>query len=468
MKYTYKNKHLIFIFFIFILLSLVISLGHVDRWVLSEQIAMAENFEKNGTFYPNLLHKNISGVSVYPPGIAFISFLLLKLNLNSYIFEILLLSSVGFIVLFFVIQKKLVSQFFKVEISNNELLIYIILISTLLPRWYDYSLQLKPELFAFTLGLLWLLIIKNIDKNSYVSHLVMGIIFTLPIIFKQQYLSFIAGYIFYSFFNLSKKNIFTSIGIVLSFIFSFKIFNFDNVFYWSFEVLSDDGLNSILIILSEHYLILLRLTFFICFCFLIEIKLNINKYLLKGSLIKSIKGNPLISIMFFSFIANYLSFFKNGGTGGNIETALVFLTPLFMIIFQKINLRFLILFAFIGTLSLLPKAFTSIEDYINMLNFKNSINKLEVKPNVKIVTDSNSYYASRFLLEEYDVENYFTLSLLAEKSNTPKLLNYYEENLLESEFILLIENSLSNRIFISDLDLEILYEDKSSIAAKNY
>lgn len=106
MKYTYKNKLLIFIFFIFILLSLVISLGHVDRWVLSEQIAMAENFEKSGTFYPNLLHKNISGVSVYPPGIAFISFLLLKLNLNTYIFEILLLSSVGFIVLFFCNSKK--------------------------------------------------------------------------------------------------------------------------------------------------------------------------------------------------------------------------------------------------------------------------------------------------------------------------------------------------------------------------
>ena len=81
----------IFLFSIFILLSFAISLGHVDRWILSEQIAMAENMTKNDSLYPNLLKEDFSGVSVYPPGVAYLSLLLLTVNIDNFIFEVLLL-----------------------------------------------------------------------------------------------------------------------------------------------------------------------------------------------------------------------------------------------------------------------------------------------------------------------------------------------------------------------------------------
>ena len=103
-----------------------------------------------------------------------------------------------------------------------------------------------------------------------------------------------------------------------------------------------------------------------------------------------------------------------------------------------------------------------------MLNFKNSINTLELKNNIKIVTDSNSYFASRILLDDYQIQNYWTFSLLDEPVFKPNLFKYHNDNLLNVDFILLIEQSHPNRLFISDLDLNILYENKSGIIATNY
>ena len=75
MKYKIENQLIstIFpklVFILFFSLSVMISLGNIDRWILSEPIAMAENYLISNSFYPQLNQENISGVSVYPPGLA--------------------------------------------------------------------------------------------------------------------------------------------------------------------------------------------------------------------------------------------------------------------------------------------------------------------------------------------------------------------------------------------------------------
>ena len=71
----------------------MISLGHVDRWILAEQIAMAENYLTNKSFYPLTNQENTID-SVYPPGLAIFSLLFLEIGFGTYIFEILLVISI--------------------------------------------------------------------------------------------------------------------------------------------------------------------------------------------------------------------------------------------------------------------------------------------------------------------------------------------------------------------------------------
>ena len=194
----FNNKRFpLWVFGFFFIFSVMISLGHVDRWILAEQIAMAENYLTNKSFYPLTNQENITGVSVYPPGLAIFSLLFLEIGFGTYIFEILLVISILFLILYFFIQKRLFEEIFNLSITSNEIMLYIILVTTLLPRWYDYSLQLKPSIIAQVIGfsILYCFLKLKSNKNILIP-LLLGVLFSIPIIFKQQYISFIIGFIF--------------------------------------------------------------------------------------------------------------------------------------------------------------------------------------------------------------------------------------------------------------------------------
>ena len=461
-----KSPFLVFIFFF--IFSVMISLGHVDRWILAEQIAMAENYLTNNSFYPLINQENITGVSVYPPGLAILSLFVLQIGLGNYIFEVLLIISNLVLILFFFIQKRLFEEIFNLSINREELLVYIILLTTLLPRWYDYSLQLKPSIIAQTLGFIILYsFLKLKSDNNILYPLLLGILFSLPIIFKQQYISFIIGFIFYTLFKRDLKNLIFSLGSIIALFSLIFIPDFEGIRFWNYEILKDDGVTSLLIIFSEHYLVFLRFIFFIGFAILIGVKFKVQNQFSSKYLFNKFIENPLFSIIFFSFFAVYLGLYKAGGNDGNIDGGIIFLTPFIFLVFKKIEFKYLLLFSFVSVFSLLPKAYLSIEEYVNMVEFKNNIERINIEENTKLVTDSNSYYASRVITNKDQLDNFHTHSLIIPGRGSPNLEFYIKDKLFNVDYIMFIEQSRANRLIIQELSLKVIYENNSGIIASN-
>ena len=454
------------IFSIFSIFSILISLGHIDRWVVSEQVAMAENFIINNSFFPSPDQESIKGVSVYPPGLAIFSLVLLKLGLENYIFEILLASSIIFIFIFFLIYKFLYQEIFNYKVNNDDFLIYIILITTLLPRWYDYSLQLKPSILGQIFGLtILLLFIKNKKKNMIIYSFFLGFLYSLPIIFKQQYIAFIIGFTLFCLFSRSLKSIFFCLGSFLSLTILLTTLNLENLQYWNYEIFKDDGTTDLLLIFSEHYLVLLRMIFLVGFSLLAgfkfseKIKVNINYIKQKCA------ENPIYFVSVSSFFAIYLGLYKAGGNDGNIEGGLIFLIPLFFYIFQNLNIRYLILFAFISVFSLLPKVYYSVQEYVNMNEFKEIVEILDIPSDIKIVIDSNTYYASRVIETKDSVDNYWSYSYTIPGRGSPNLETYIKDKLDDQKFVLIIESTELNRSLVTTLGLNLIFENNSGIIA---
>ena len=465
----FNNKRFpLWVFGFFFIFSVMISLGHVDRWILAEQIAMAENYLTNKSFYPLTNQENITGVSVYPPGLAIFSLLFLEIGFGTYIFEILLVISILFLILYFFIQKRLFEEVFNLSITSNEIMLYIILVTTLLPRWYDYSLQLKPSIIAQVIGfsILYCFLKLKSNKNILIP-LLLGVLFSIPIIFKQQYISFIIGFIFYSLFKRNLKNLLFSIGSVISLFSIVFIPDFEGIRFWTYEILRDDGVTPLLIIFSEHYLVFLRFFFFLGFCIFIGVNFKNQKEYSIKFLFNKVIENPLFSIIFFSFFAVYLGLYKAGGNDGNIDGGILFLTPFIFLIFKKIEFKYLVFFSFISVFSLLPKAYISVEEYISMVEFKNNIEKINIVKNMKLVTDSNSYYASRVITNKEELDNFHTYSLTMPGRGSPNLEIYFEDKLSNIDFVLFIEQTKKNRVIIENLNLQVIYENNSGIIASN-
>lgn len=457
------KKYLILLLFIF---SLIISLGHVDRWVVSEYVAMAENFLENGTFYPENNQQNVKGVSVYTPGLAYVALLFLNLGFIDFIFEFIICFSVLFLFLFIEIQRKITEDLFKISISRTDSFIYLSLLIILLPRWFDYTLQFKPSIIAQTLGFFILYSFLGLKDNSNIFiYVFLGYLYSIPIIFKQQYVSFIIGFLFFTFFNRNIKNIvfsLSSISGLLSFYFHPEL---DQIQYWNYEIFSDDGFTSPLLILSEHYLVILRLFFLVGFVYVLGLRFNNIVKFSPKYVLKIIVSNPIYSIILPSFFAIYLGLFKAGGNDGNIDGALILLTPLFFNIFRLIDFKYIVLFSTIGIFSLLPKVYLSAEEYIEIRQLKNYISQMNIQKDLKLVTDSHVYFASRMVEDKSKLDNFHTYSLQIPGRGSPNLDAYIRNKVQKKPYLLLVENIHTNKLFIEKNNLNLIYENGAGLIA---
>tara|TARA_B100000886_G_scaffold340289_1_gene308980 strand:- start:3104 stop:3874 length:771 start_codon:yes stop_codon:yes gene_type:complete len=243
--------------------------------------------------------------------------------------------------------------------------------------------------------------------------------------------------------------------------------DFEKIIFWSSSILSDDGFTDTLIIFSEHYLVILRILFVLLFAYLSGFKMNYKKILKPKFLFKKIQSNLIFSIIFFSFFSVYLGLYKAGGNDGNIEGALIFLAPLFFYIFKSIDLRYLVLFSFIITFSLLPKVYFSIDDYRNMKELSSAVEIIDIRENIIYVTDSNTYFASRNISDLSILDNFHTHSLTLPGRGSPNLDSYYKTYLINKEFILIIENTEPNRLYVEGLGLHFSFENEAGIIAHN-
>ena len=147
-----KSKRYFYLFFLLIVCTSALS--EVDRWVLNEQIAMGDNFIKNGNFYPSMFEDIGSGVSPYFPGIAFLSVLFSKIGFDYFIVEIMLIFSSLIFILFVFFQKNIINNISNKNFKFDEILPFAIFFTLFLCPVYlfSYALAGKPDTIALLFG----------------------------------------------------------------------------------------------------------------------------------------------------------------------------------------------------------------------------------------------------------------------------------------------------------------------------
>ena len=347
----------------------------------------------------------------------------------------------------------------------KRLIVFIFLIC---PSYYTYALEGKPDTISFLLGYLGLFYyIKSNDKINY--NFFIGIILVgIPILFKQQYVSFLLGLFLFCIFNINKNRIlFFFSSVIISISILFILYELETPWYWNVTSLADDGFLQIKEIIVNNIRTGYYFLVFIISLILILSKnslMNITMKILNKNKLKLLLRNPWIYITTIAIIVSFLSSFKNGGNNGNVEFGLFLLFPLFFLIsniapkYKMIALAWVVLLPHCKDLSLF-------NNYLKASQMKSYVAQLDIDPGSKILTGSDSYFASRLLLKKgIEIDNYWksatkkNSSVMEELSNSIKIKDYK---------ILIVENWPQNLIQIeSSNNYEIVFKNTTGIVAK--
>jgi hypothetical protein len=453
---------------IVVLEIILLSLGQTARWDILQHLQMADRFELNGTIYPNYNDQILTGVSVYFPGLSFLTILLKTIVPDNQLLLIMQFLACTVVIVFFFIQEYIAKSF-----TNNltfPFFFYAALIAFIFfnSDWLIYATEFKPDTIAYCFGCLGI-IISGVDKQVHKSmfSFVLGIIITgVGIIFKQQYIFFLSGMIV---FTLFKKDKMTRIFVFFSVLISISIivmlgFN-KNVFFWTIYVFKDDGLMSMQSWLKDHIHIFLKYILgFLALMFLYRLKLLIIPKNTYNYLRDKLSNNIWVLIMIFVFFGALISSFKKGGNPGNTAFGLIVLLPLFVYIIQNLNLRYLSLFLILILIFKVPYIMLmSINKYKDSLDFANKSNEVIHLNNLKILTGDNLYFVARNYRGSNLIQSYWTHTL-KDNSDFDKQL---ESVAYKTKFdFLIVENLPSNMNFIrNSKKYKILFENNIGIIA---
>ena len=106
-----------------------------------------------------------------------------------------------------------------------------------------YSVEFKPDTLAYLLCFSGLILYLNNKKTILISSLLIG----SSVLFKQHSISFIFGLLVYSFYNYKSSIKYLSFlsSIIYISIFFILIYSDKTVRFFSFELVSDDGIRPI-------------------------------------------------------------------------------------------------------------------------------------------------------------------------------------------------------------------------------
>ena len=276
-----------------------------------------------------------------------------------------------------------------------------------------------------------------------------SILIGTSILFKQQSVFFIIGLIFYSLFNLKKKDelIFTLTATIIYSLLTFYLFSFKCVYKYNFKIISDDGFQSILRI--SQFLWDQFKGVILCICVLIPLakktSVNFNNH------VKLIK-NPYFFIVTSIFLGSFFSFLKNGGNTGNIQVGLFYLSLLFWIFFKDIRFKKVsILTCFL--IIIISIDLGKVLNYKRYTHNKNIITSIVEKNSYKnILTDSDTYSLSRnFRSKTSKITNIETLQHL-------NLIDTLSENFFDDFDIIILKNKN-----ISNLKIDLISNPFSKV-----
>lgn len=467
----FKNKSL-FVFVPIVILSLfIISLGQTARWDILDHIAMADSFSKSNSLYPNQNDIFLRGASVYFPGISIIALLLKNITFK-YLIYCMQIFAIAIILILYYIQKEILYDL-NVRISSRKYFyIATFFYFTLNYEWLVYACELKPDTTAFILGSLGIIVSKiNSKENVNIKSLsfIIGVIFTgSAIIFKQQYIFFLAGLNIYAlFFGNKKLKLFSILSLLLSLVYIFIFYINKEILFWTVTVLSDDGLLSYKQIWVDHKLIFIYYTLFIIILFIFYkfgfLKLNFFEALI--NLKKLFKSSPWPLILTTVAIGAFLSALKVGGNAGNTAFGLVILMPIIFIFIGSLNKNIAYLLLVFVILIKIPVTIKNqISKYKEVIELNEFVEKNIKEKNVNILTGSNVYFIARKIKNVNIITNYWMYGI-RDNIDIDK-----ELKILTTKYIfdyVIVENFETNHEFLKNSShYTLLYENKTAIIAK--
>jgi hypothetical protein len=456
------------IFFMIILVAG--GMGQVARWDLLDQISMADNYIKDGSLYPSDTSAEPFGVSVYFPGVALLAIGLSKIGIGFYLVEVMILIACAIVILFLSIQKVLVWEISRIEITWTDIIIFSIPFCLIIaPNWLFYATEFKPDTIAFLLGFLGLILTSFLKSHTNFHKILLGSLFCSgALLFKQQYIAFIVGLILFCLFNLNRTRILFL--ICLCFFIScicLYFYNHANLWFWNVTVLSDDGFISFKTTIVDNYSTIIALLYFIFIgAALLTAKKDGFKYYISFNLqnLKTgLPSSPWLWVVIPSMLAGFAGALKVGGNSGNTQFGLIILLPLAIVLFSKVDRGIIFGIAWIALLNSLPTLYSGPLKYIEAVHLRAFIEKdLSNKPEF-VLTGSDVYFASRLYQLNSKVMNYWTISLRAGSDVNVSL----KDALLKVQpDRLVVENWPTNKaVILADSRYVLIYENKLGLIA---
>jgi len=439
-----KNEKIIFSSFIFLFIG--ISLGLTARWGLLGQIAMVDQYNLTGNFYPNPLNQMIKGLSLYFPGIPILMSFIVKILPSTYLLEFFHLMAIIFTAGFIL---RLNSIHNSISQTDNKvtILYFLVLISFLGREWLFYSLELKTDTIAYLWGtFFWFKLVRMEKiKGNVFKAIFFGGAMGLGIVFKQQYISFIIGVFIFSVLNGNSTYIISALSsILISFIIITVIYFNDFAWYWTITISIDDGLMGMNKWLQLNYKFLIKIFAVSYILFVLQrSKLKPIKLILK-KIISNIKIDPWFIPLFLASGASFLGGLKQGGNAGNFSLSIILLSPYLVYFFNDINKKYLIIWVWIGFILFLPFTIQGLDKYkTDLLLREKAI--LYIPTEAKyILTGSNVYNSVRPFLHSAIINNYWIKKL---KDNNFTCSNDIFKDLLSSQKFdyFLVENECGNK-----------------------
>lgn len=468
---NFKNKSF-FVFVPIVILTLfIISLGQTARWDILDHVSMADSYNNSNSLYPNQKDIFLHGASVYFPGISIIALLLKNITFK-YLIYCMQIFAITMILILYYIQKEILSEL-NVKLSNRKYFYLTTFFYFILNyEWLVYACELKPDTTAFILGSLGIIVSKiNTEENINIKSLsfFIGIVFTgSAIIFKQQYIFFLAGLIIYAlFFGNKKFKIFSILSLFLSMVYLFIFYTNKQILFWTVTVLSDDGILSYKQILVDHKLIFIYYSLFSIVLYIFYktgfLKLNYLEGLI--NLKKLYKSSPWPLILTTVAIGAFLSALKVGGNAGNTAFGLVILMPIFFIFISGLNKNVAYLLLFFVIFLKIPVIFKNqISKYKEVLELNDFVEKNIKEKNVTILTGSNVYFIPRNIKNANYITNYWMYGI-RDNIDIDK-----EFKILATKYrfdYLIVENFETNNEYIKNSSrYNLLFENKTAIIAK--
>lgn len=456
---------------IFFMLILVVGgMGQVARWDLLDQISMADNYVKDGSLYPSAASAEPFGVSVYFPGVALLAVVLSKIGIDFYLVEIMILIACVIVVLFLSIQKVLVWEISRIEISWADLILFSVLFCLIIaPFWLFYAREFKPDSIAFLLGFLGLILTSFLKSDAKLYKIFLGSLFCSgALFFKQQYIAFIAGLILFCLFNLNRVRILFLISLCFFTGCIFLYFcNHADLWFWNVTVLSDDGFVSFKSAVRDNYSTIIALLYFIFIgtALLISKKDGCNYYDLFNlqNLKSRLQSSPWFWVVIPSMLAGFAGALKVGGNSGNTQFGLILLLPLAIVLFSKIDRRIILGIAWIAILNSLPTLYSGSLNYMEAVRLRAFVEKdLSNKPEF-VLTGSDVYFASRLYQVNSKVMNYWTISL---RDGSDVAFSLKDTLLTVQPDRLVVENWPTNKaVILADSRYVLIYENKLGLIA---